>query len=114
KTLAQVDLNIAREYAGLVEDKRVREEIMRMIEAEYRLTRDMVLKVSGGKEIAERFPEFCRRLALRLPMLNQVNHEQVDLLRRYRQEPNGGAKNHYRDALLQSINCIAAGFGATG
>ena len=114
KTLAQVDLNIAREYAGLVEDKRVREEIMRMIEAEYRLTRDMVLKVSGGTEIAERFPEFCRRLALRLPMLNQVNHEQVDLLRRYRQEPDGEAKNHYRDALLQSINCIAAGFGATG
>jgi phosphoenolpyruvate carboxylase len=114
KTLAQVDLTVAREYAGLVEDKRVREEIMRMIEAEYRLTRDMVLKVSGGKEITERFPEFCRRLALRLPMLNQVNREQVDLLRRYRLEPDGETKNHYRDALLQSINCIAAGFGATG
>ena len=114
KTLAQVDLAIAREYAGLVEDKRVREEILRMIEEEYRLTRDNVLKVSGGKEIAERFPEYCRRLALRLPMLNQVNREQVDLLRRYRLEPEGEARNHYRDALLQSINCIAAGFGATG
>lgn len=114
KTLAQVDLAIAHEYAGLVEDKRVREEILRMIEAEYRLTCEMVLKVSGGKEIAERFPEYRRRLALRLPMLNQVNREQVDLLLRYRLEPEGEAKNHYRDALLQSINCIAAGFGATG
>lgn len=114
KTLTQVDLAIAGEYAGLVEDKRVREEILRLIEAEYRLTREMVLKVSGGKEIAERFAEYRRRLALRLPMLNQVNHEQVDLLRRYRLEPEGEAKNHYRDALLQSINCIAAGFGATG
>jgi len=84
------------------------------LEEEYRLTREMVLKVSGGREIAERFPEFCRRLALRLPMLNQVNREQVDLLRRYRLEPEGEAKDHYRDALLQSINCIAAGFGATG
>ncbi|HVS26224.1 MAG TPA: phosphoenolpyruvate carboxylase [Burkholderiales bacterium] len=114
KTLAQVDLVIAREYAGLVKEKRMREEIFRMIEAEYRLTREMVLKVSGDKEIAERFSEYCRRLALRLPMLNQVNREQVDLLRRYRREPEGETKNHYRDALLQSINCIAAGFGATG
>lgn len=114
KTLAQVDLTIAREYAGLVEDKRVREEILRLIEAEYRLTREMVLKVSGGKEIVERFAKYRRRLSLRLPMLNQVNHEQVDLLRRYRVEPEGEAKDHYRDALLQSINCIAAGFGATG
>ena len=114
KTLGQVDLAIAREYAGLVEDKRTREEIFHMIEAEYRLTREMVLKVSGGKEIAERFPDYSRRLALRLPMLNQVNLEQVNLLRRYRREPEGETKNHYRDALLQSINCIASGFGATG
>jgi phosphoenolpyruvate carboxylase len=85
-----------------------------MIEAEFRVTFEMVLKVGGGKDIAGRFPEYCRRLALRLPMLNQVNREQVDLLRRYRHEPEGEIKIHCRDALLQSINCIAAGFGATG
>lgn len=114
KTLAQVDLAIAREYAGLVEDKRMREEIFQLIEAEYRLACEMVLKVGGGKDIAGRFPEYYRRLALRLPMLNQVNREQVDLLRRYRQESEGEIKIHCRDALLKSINCIAAGFGATG
>ena len=114
KTLSQVDLEIARQYAGLVEDEQVRGEIFSKIEAEYRRTCEMVLRVSEGKNIAERFPEYRRRLALRLPMLNQVNREQVDLLRRYRLEPEGPTKNLYRDALLQSINCIAAGFGATG
>ena len=114
KTLVQVDLEVARQYAGLVADERIREEIFYKIEAEYRLTRDMVLRVSQGKDVAERFPEYRRRLELRLPMLNQVNREQVDLLRRYRLESEGPAKNLYRDALLQSINCIASGFGATG
>ena len=114
KTLTQVDLDIARDYAGLVKDERVREEIFGKIETEYQLTRDMVLKVSDSGELGQRFPEFCRRLALRLPVLNQVNREQVDLLRRYRHETQGEMKIHYRDALLQSINCIAAGFGATG
>ncbi|HXZ96101.1 MAG TPA: phosphoenolpyruvate carboxylase, partial [Burkholderiales bacterium] len=114
KTLVQVDLEVARQYAGLVADERIRREIFHKIEAEYRLTRDMVLRVSQGKDVAERFPEYRRRLELRLPMLNQVNREQVDLLRRYRLESEGPAKNLYRDALLQSINCIASGFGATG
>lgn len=114
KTLLQVDLDIARQYAGLVENEQIRAEIFHRIEAEYQLTREMVLKVSEGKDIAERFPEYRRRFGIRLPMLNQINREQVDLLRRYRLEPEGEAKNLYRDALLQSINCIAAGFGATG
>ncbi|MGH8750669.1 MAG: phosphoenolpyruvate carboxylase [Burkholderiales bacterium] len=114
KTLKQVDLTLAREYAGLVESENVRQGIFGMIENEYRLACEMVLKVSGGKEIAERFPDYSRRLELRLPMLKQVNLEQVALLRRYRQEPEGETKRLYRDALLQSINCIAAGFGATG
>ena len=49
RTLLQVDLAIAREYAGLVEDAAVREPIFTQIEAEYRLTCEMILRVSGGE-----------------------------------------------------------------
>jgi phosphoenolpyruvate carboxylase len=113
KTLLQVDLSMAREYAHLVGETRVRENIFQMIESEYRLTVDMLLKVSGGREIAERFPQLRTRLARKLPSIESANRQQIELLQRYRTaEPN--QQEVHKAALLLSINCIASGFGATG
>src|SRR5512141_1498512 len=58
KTLLLVELDIARDYASLVADEGVRENILGLIEAELARTKEMVLNVSGGTSIAERFPEF--------------------------------------------------------
>ena len=110
RTLVQVDLKIAREYAALIEDEAVREPIFSRIEEEYRLTCDMILSISGESAIAERFPQFRRRLARRLKTLNEVSRTQVRLLRAHR----AGSSEELRTALLMSINCAAAGFGATG
>jgi phosphoenolpyruvate carboxylase len=110
RTLAQVDLSIAREYAGLVDDEAVREPIFSQVTEEYRLTCEMILRVSGGACIAERFPQFRRRLTRRLKTLNEVSREQVQLLRAHRTR----STEEVRTALLMSINCAAAGFGATG
>ena len=110
RTLLQVDLAIAAEYAKLVQDPAVREPIFAAIAAEYRLTCEMILRVSGDGAIAERFPQFRRRLARRLTTINQVSREQVDLLRAHRAE----SSEEIRTALLMSINCAAAGLGATG
>jgi phosphoenolpyruvate carboxylase len=110
KSLLTVDLSIAREFAQLVSDRAVREPILRAVEDEYALTHEMVLKVSGGGELAERFPQHRRRLARRLQTMNQVSRQQVQLLRRMREDGD----DDVRTALLLSINCAAAGFGATG
>ncbi len=109
-----VDLEIARDYAGLVEDEGIRARIFGMIEQEYALTREMVLRVSGDRELAQRFPQFRERLQGRLPTINQVSREQVELLRRYRSETDEDKREAVKSALLLSINCIAVGFGATG
>ena len=114
KTLLLVDLDIARDYASLVPDEGVRDMIFAMIEQELELTREMVLKVSGGSEIAERFPEYRRALAQRLPTINEVNREQVELLRRFRGASTEAEREGYKSALLLSINTVAAGLGATG
>jgi phosphoenolpyruvate carboxylase len=106
RTLSHVDLPIAREYAGLVEDEAVREPIFSQVAEEYRLTSE----ISGGACIAERFPQFRRRLTRRLKTLNEVSREQVHLLRAHRTKSSEAV----RTALLMSINCAAAGFGATG
>src|SRR6185295_16033135 len=70
KTLAYVDLGIAREYAGLVADAGMRANILGLVEEEYHRTVEAVLRISGGKELAERYPRFRRRLARRLPTIN--------------------------------------------
>jgi phosphoenolpyruvate carboxylase len=72
-----------------------------------------VRRVTGCAEPAGRFPQFRQRLGNRLPTLNQVNRQQIELLRRYRAAGPEQAQDHLA-ALLLSINCIAAGFGTTG
>ena len=114
KILAVVDLEIARNYAGLVPDKSVREAIFGMIEKELALTTEMVLKVSGSASPAARFPQFRASLAERLPTINEVNREQVELLRRFRASESEPDREAFKSALLLSINTVAAGLGATG
>jgi phosphoenolpyruvate carboxylase len=114
KTLGLVDLDIARDYAGLAPDENVRDAIFSLVEAEFRLTRKMVLEVTQEKEIGERFPGYRARLDHRLPMLNKVNREQVELLRGFRACKHELSKEAFKSNLLLSINCISSGLGATG
>ncbi len=114
KTLLQVDLELAREYAALLEDAAVRESVFGTIEREYRLTSEMLLRVSGGRQIAERFPQMRARLARKLASIAQANRQQIELLRRYRSTQDEVERESYKAPLLLSINCIASGFGSTG
>jgi phosphoenolpyruvate carboxylase len=114
KTLAYVDLEIAREYAELVPDANVRNNILEMVEDEYHRTVEAVLRISGGTQLVERYPRFRRRLARRMPTINQVSRQQIELLRRFRESGGDKTQEEQMSALLLSINCIAAGFGATG
>ncbi len=114
KTLAIVDMEIAWDYASLVAEKRVRETILEMIEKELALTTQMVLKLSGSASLAERFPKFRASVVERLPTTNQVNREQVELLRRFRATEKTQDREAFKSALLLSINTVAAGLGATG
>ncbi|MGH7499608.1 MAG: phosphoenolpyruvate carboxylase [Gemmatimonadales bacterium] len=114
KTLSYVEPTLAHEYAGLVPDARVREEIFAMVEKEYHRSIEAVLRISGGAALNERFPRFRRRLARRMGTMNQISRQQIELLRRFRQSGGDRTQEEQLSALLLSINCIAAGFGATG
>jgi phosphoenolpyruvate carboxylase len=114
KTLSYVDLELARQYAELVPDPVVRDAIFPMIEAEFQRTVEAVLRISGDRQLAERFPRFRRKLARRMPTLNQVSRQQIELLRRFRESGGDRTQEEQLSALLLSINAIAAGFGATG
>ena len=68
----------------------------------------------ADEEIAERFPEYRRALAARLPAVNEVSRIQIELLRRFRGAESEAEREAYKSALLLSINTVAAGLGATG
>jgi len=110
KTLLAVDMDIARSYADMVQNRALRDSIFDRIHTEYQLTRKMILSITGASEIAERFPQYRRRLMRRLTTLNQVNRQQIDLLRQYRARGD----DDVRDALLLTLNCASAGLGFVG
>ena len=110
RTLRYVDLGIAHEFAHLLTDAGVRDAVYAEVDREYHLTVAMVLEITGAAQLAERFPRFRRRLARRLAAINQVSRSQIGLLRELR----AGGSDEARTALLLSINCAAAGLGATG
>ncbi|MBI2993229.1 MAG: phosphoenolpyruvate carboxylase [Gammaproteobacteria bacterium] len=110
KSLAFVDLEVARAYAGLVNDAALRERIFGMVEQEYRLACEIVLGFGGAARPGERFRKFNRKLTRRRDILREVGLAQVQLVRRFRER---------RDRadlipLLLSINCVSSGLGWTG
>jgi phosphoenolpyruvate carboxylase len=115
KTLLQVDLDLARAYAALVPDARARDAVFALIAAEHARTVTAVLHITGESSIAERFPQFRRRMGRRLALLERAHHQQIELLRLVRSPdlpPDERAR--HLSSLLLSINCIAAGFGTVG
>ncbi|MEX2525966.1 MAG: phosphoenolpyruvate carboxylase [Gammaproteobacteria bacterium] len=110
KSLAFVSLEVMRSYSKLVRDEKIRDEIYRMIESEYNLSMEMILLITGERNIAERFKRFSRKLYRRGDILRQAGLAQVELLKKYRD----GKDKEDLVPLLLSINCISAGLGWTG
>eukprot|EP00898_Chlorokybus_atmophyticus_P008881 jgi/Chlat1/8995/Chrsp94S08282 len=108
--LAKVDLRIAGLYdAVLVSPEN--KELGELLRNKFKQTVRTVLEVSGHKTLLENNKVLKQLIALRNPFLEPINILQVEILRRLRQEPNN---QRLRDALLITINGIAAGMRNTG
>ncbi len=108
--LAKADLGIARLYSELAGD--AHEEFFPIIEAEYDLCRELILKYSDTSELLEGDSTLQRAIMLRNPYVDPMSLMQVDLLDRWRKadRPEGPLF----DALLASVNGIAQGLQNTG
>jgi len=108
--LAKADLGIARYYSELAGD--AHERFFPLIEQEFELTREMVLKYADHEELLEGDMTMQRAIMLRNPYVDPMSLMQVDLLRRWRESKRTDEK--LLDALLASVNGIAAGLQNTG
>ena len=110
KSLAFVDAEVMRSYAGLFDEPETRDRFYLKVIGEYELSVEKILLITGEKKLAERFPRFSRKLDRRGDILRQVGLAQVELVKRYREQ----GKQEDLVALLLSINCVSAGLGWTG
>jgi phosphoenolpyruvate carboxylase len=114
-SLLKADMGIAALYAELVPDSELREELFSRILAEYNLTRELVLAVSGHQDLMENEPVTQNAVRLRNPYVDPLNYIQVEMLRRLRSLPETSPEAQaLREAVVLTINGIAAGLKNTG
>ena len=125
-TLAKVDLQIAQHYVEQLSPEVDRERFDRLFEtiaAEYHITRNVVLTITGHQKLLDGDKELQRSVRLRNGTIVPLGFLQVSLLKRLRQHKSstasGMVRSRYskgellRGALL-TINGIAAGMRNTG
>lgn len=110
-SMAKTDMDIARSYAALADDQEAATRIHGKLEAEYRLGCAAICQVTKQTELLGDDPALARSLDRRRPYMDPLNQIQTVLIRRCRENPQDG---RWKDALLRSINGIAAGMRNTG
>jgi phosphoenolpyruvate carboxylase len=114
--LAKSDFGIARLYASLVEDEALRDRVFTTLEAEFDLTRRMLLAITKQQRLLETNPVLERSIRLRNPYVDPMSLIQVELIRRKRVaiaqgQPDSPELNR---AISATINGISAGLRNTG
>jgi len=109
--LAKSSMALAKEYAGLVEDRALADSVFGRIEAEWNATHAAVLAISGQKQVLEKNPSLAESINRRLPYVNALGHLQINLLRRRRA---GDESEEIHRGIHMSINGVSAGLRNSG
>jgi phosphoenolpyruvate carboxylase len=113
--LFKAEPDIAKEYATLCLDPETGERIYSAFREEFARTVTQVLHVTGNQHLLAENPTLELSLTRRNPYLDPLNHIQLILLRRSRDESlSDEERDVWLNPLLRSINAIAAGMRNTG
>jgi phosphoenolpyruvate carboxylase len=115
-SLAATDEKIIRLYSELVEDVKVKQDILTMIIDELALTREMMMDLLESPR-SERRINHHYSTQLRAEVLLPLHLEQISLLKTWRELRKKGETKGSEEVLqnlLQSINAIANAMGTTG
>lgn len=115
--LAKADMMIAREYAALCHDHELADKVFSHIKEELQRTIAQILKISNTRALLDENRPLKLSLNRRNPYLDPLNHIQIRLLQRCRDNETAtdSADNAiWLDPLLRTINAIAAGMRNTG
>jgi phosphoenolpyruvate carboxylase len=114
-TLAKTDLGVAGRYLELVGDAGLRARMWAEITAEHERTVAAMLRVTAKEALLADQPLLQETLRLRDPYIDPLSVLQAQMLDRYRHmEPDAPERTALREAILRSVNGIAAGLQNTG
>ncbi|WP_298037258.1 phosphoenolpyruvate carboxylase [uncultured Microbacterium sp.] len=112
-SLAKTDERIARRYLALGD----RDDLARLVLDELSLTKEWVIRLTGGTDLLENKPILQRAVALRSPYVDALSLLQLRALRELRTTTaatGSGAEDEQRRLLLLSVSGVAAGLQNTG
>jgi phosphoenolpyruvate carboxylase len=112
--LSKADMDIARRYASLCPDEGLRMEIFGRIEREYLETLSAIRQISQVQEMLEKEPQLQQSIKLRNPYIDPMSFIQIELIQRLRSNPSEPQISQLQEAILMTINGIAAGLKNTG
>ncbi|MDF3059032.1 MAG: phosphoenolpyruvate carboxylase [Rariglobus sp.] len=114
-TMRKADMGIAALYAGLVEDKAIRERIFGILLDEFARTERAILAITGQKQLLAGEPVLLKSVQLRNPYIDPLNYIQVEMMRRLRAGKLGKAEDEETRAVIElTINGISGGLKNTG
>uniref|UniRef100_A0A0D9UVX5 phosphoenolpyruvate carboxylase n=1 Tax=Leersia perrieri TaxID=77586 RepID=A0A0D9UVX5_9ORYZ len=109
--VAKADAPMAKHYDDVLVHDACRRALGKELREELARTENCVLAVSGHKKLSANNRSLRKLIESRLTYLNPMNMLQVEVLRRLRRDDDN---RKLRDALLITINGIAAGMRNTG
>ncbi|MFC4278846.1 phosphoenolpyruvate carboxylase [Achromobacter aloeverae] len=109
--LAKSDMNLARKYSTLVEDRVLAAKVFDAIAAEWHRTVAALAGITGSADRLAGNPGLARSMRHRFPYIDPLHHIQVELLRRWRA---GETDERIQTAIHISINGIAAALRNSG
>lgn len=113
-SLAKTDLDIASQYASLVESAAVRKKIFGFIEAEYTRSVEAILAINGRKELLEMQPVLAQSIRLRNPYVDPLNYLQIRYLSLWRKAGEAQRTEQLRRLLAITVKGVASGMKSTG
>jgi phosphoenolpyruvate carboxylase len=110
-SLAKTDRRIAQRYLALGD----RQDLSDQVLAEYDLTIDRVLAVTGHRRLLENHRVLSWAVELRNPYVDALSHIQLHALEALRGEAvERGERERLEQVLLVTVNGVAAGLQNTG
>jgi phosphoenolpyruvate carboxylase len=110
--LVRADMDVAEHYARLGDAESG--QVFASIREEYDRTVARVLEVTGGGALLAASPTLAKNVSRRNPLVDVLNHAQIELMRRMRAADSDDKREALRRALFVTINGIAAGLMTAG
>ena len=117
-SLAKTDLYIADQYAGLIDDDKLKESICRRLHSEHRLCIRKILEITNQKQLLTEWPVLRKSIHLRNPYVDPLNFIQIHYLKKFRSPRFASLSSAQREKIIEilllTVNGISFGMKSTG